>query len=156
MHADIKPQFGVLSDAEARDLLQRNHLGRLAFAHRARVDIEPISYVKDGDWLYFRTSPGTKLTTVRRHPWVAFEVDEVHGMHHWDSVVVRGTVYHLIDADNTVDSDAYAHALAVLRQFDPDALTPRDSAPHRTELLRIHLNEVSSRSARPANIAKDA
>ena len=46
-------------------------------------------------WLYARTSPGTKLTTVQHHPWVAFEVDEVHARASWQSVVVRGTIYFL-------------------------------------------------------------
>ena len=153
MHADTEPQFGVLSDAEAADLLQRNHLGRLAFTHHDRVDIVPISYVQNGEWIYMRTSPGGKLITVRHHPWVAFEVDEVHGLYHWDSVVVRGSIYRLAEGENAVNRDAYQRALEILRQFDADALTPHDATPHRTELLRIHVSEVSSRSARPPKVS---
>ena len=55
----------------------RAHVGRLAFTFHDRVDIEPISHVYSEGWVYARTSPGTKLTTVKHHPWVAFEVDEV-------------------------------------------------------------------------------
>ena len=74
-------------------LLAEHHLGRIAFAFRDRVDIEPISYVYANGWIWARTSPGTKLTTVAHHPYVAFEVDEVQGADDWRSVVIHGTIY---------------------------------------------------------------
>jgi len=153
MHPDADPQFGVHSHEAAMELLQRNHVGRLAFTHHDRVDIEPISYVNEGDWIYLRTSPGAKTGTLRHHPWVAFEVDEVHGPNHWDSAVVRGTIYWLSSEGSAVEQAVYQHALTILRRLDAHALTPQDATPHRTELLRIHVNEVSARSARPTIIS---
>ena len=67
------------SPRDAVALLGAHHVGRIAFTFHDRVDIEPISYVYADGSIYGRTSPGTKLATVRHHPWVAFEVDEVEG-----------------------------------------------------------------------------
>ena len=142
------PTFSELARDEAIALLKRNHVGRLAFTFHDRVDIEPISYVFADGWLYARTSPGTKLAIVHHHPWVAFEVDEVHSRFDWKSVVVHGTIYFL-DADRGEKERAeYEAAVEVLRSADADALTAGDSTPHRQALFRIHADEVIGRSAR--------
>ncbi|HEY2165434.1 MAG TPA: pyridoxamine 5'-phosphate oxidase family protein, partial [Gemmatimonadaceae bacterium] len=122
------PAFFDLTRVEAEDLLTRNHVGRLAFSFHDRVDIEPISYVFSGDWLYARTAPGTKLAIVQHHPWVAFEVDEVRSRVDWRSVVVHGTIYFL-DPDREADRRDYDAAVKVLQSADADALTSADATP---------------------------
>lgn len=139
-----RPIFSELSRDDAIALLERHHVGRLAFTFHDRVDIEPISYVYAAGWLYARTSPGTKLTTVKHHPWVAFEIDEVRGRFDWLSVVVRGTIYFLDPERNRADYDA---AVAVLRSVDADALSDADATPHRQALFRIHTDEITGRAA---------
>ena len=130
-------------------LLAEHHVGRIAFTFRDRVDIEPISYVYANGWIWARTSPGTKLTTVSHHPYVAFEVDEVQSASDWRSVVVHGTIY-FIDAERGEEDRAiYDEAVRQLRSLDPSVFTDRDAAPHRQELFRIYVDEVSARSARP-------
>jgi uncharacterized protein len=142
------PTFYNLSREEAVDLLTRSHVGRLAFSFHDRVDIEPISYVLSDDWLYARTSPGTKLSVVRHHPWVAFEVDEIRSRTDWKSVVVHGTIYFL-DPNNEADRKDYDAAVKVLRSADADALTSADATPQRQVLFRIHLDEVVGKAAKP-------
>ena len=141
------PTFYNLPRDQSVEMLKRNHVGRLAFSFHDRVDIEPISYVYSGDWLYARTSPGTKLEVVRHHPWVAFEVDEIHGRTDWKSVVVHGTIYFL-DATAEVDRADYAAALQILRSADADALTSADATPQRQTLFRIHTDEIIGRAAK--------
>jgi nitroimidazol reductase NimA-like FMN-containing flavoprotein (pyridoxamine 5'-phosphate oxidase superfamily) len=136
----------ALSDAEARRFLLAHNVGRLAYAYRDRVDIEPIHYVADGDWLYGRTSLGTKLATLAHHPWCAFEVDDVRGTFDWTSVVVKGAFY-LIDPE-LASPEAYQRALALLRDLVPETLTPSDPAPHRTVLFRVHASEITGRESR--------
>jgi nitroimidazol reductase NimA-like FMN-containing flavoprotein (pyridoxamine 5'-phosphate oxidase superfamily) len=128
-------------------LLERHHLGRLAFAFKDRVDIEPISYVYADGWLYLRTSHGTKLTTVSHHPYVAFEVDEIQDAMHWSSVVARGTIYFLDPDRSETDAAEFAHAVEVLRTANGRLLTPDDPAPHRRSLFRIHIDEITGRAA---------
>ena len=145
-----RPEFFELPSSEAAALLERNHVGRLAFTFHDRVDIEPISYVYEDRYVYARTSPGTKLTTVRHHPWVAFQVDEVEGRYDWESVTIRGTLYFLEPAGGDRDREAYDHAVELLRTVDAEVLTSGDAAPHRTQLFRIFADEVTGRGARTA------
>ena len=142
-----RPTFTELSRSECVELLRRNHVGRLAFSFHDRVDIEPLSYVFAEDWLYGRTSPGTKLTTVRHHPWIAFEVDEIEGRFDWRSVVVHGGLYLLEPQGGDREREAYSAAVAVLREVDDGALTTGDPTPHRTSLFRIHADEITGRRA---------
>ena len=110
-----RPSFSELSGRDCVELLKRNHVGRIAFTFHDRVDIEPMSYVFAEDWLYGRTSPGTKVATVRHHPWVAFEVDEIEGRFDWRSVVVHGSM-HLLEPDGgDRDRETYAAAIELLR-----------------------------------------
>jgi nitroimidazol reductase NimA-like FMN-containing flavoprotein (pyridoxamine 5'-phosphate oxidase superfamily) len=148
MSARKGPTFSELSRDEAVALLERNHVGRLAFSFHDRVDIEPISYVYADEWLYARTSNGTKLETVHHHPWVAFEVDEVQGRYDWQSVVVRGTIYFLYPDRGPRERETYDAAVALLRSVDGDALTDADATPNRRSLFRIHADEITGRTAR--------
>jgi nitroimidazol reductase NimA-like FMN-containing flavoprotein (pyridoxamine 5'-phosphate oxidase superfamily) len=128
-------------------LLSRCHIGRLAFTFHDKVDIEPISYVYEDGWIYARTSPGTKLTTVKHHPWVAFEVDEINGRYDWQSVVVRGTIYFVDPERGLADADEFERALEILRTADQHAMTEKDDAPHRQMIFRIHADEITGRAA---------
>ncbi len=67
MNAVQPPEFRTLSTAETARILRRNHVGRIAYAYRDRVDIQPIHYVFASGWIYGRTSPGTKLSLIRHN-----------------------------------------------------------------------------------------
>lgn len=144
MTAVKRPIFSDLSRDDAVALLERGHIGRLAFTFHDRVDIEPISYRYVDGWIYARTSPGTKLNVVHHHPWVAFQVDEVKSRFDWRSVVVRGTIYFL-DPARGHEREMYDNAVEVLRAVDPHALTDEDATPERQALFRIHADEISGR-----------
>lgn len=141
------PTFRELSHDECVDVLRRNNYGRIAFTLHDRVDVEPVNYVLDGDWLYIRTSKGTKVAALKHGPWVAFEVDEVRSPFDWTSVVVKGTVYFVAGVAGADDPKAQAHALAVLRRVVPETMAPNDPVPLRTVILRISLNEVYGRAS---------
>jgi nitroimidazol reductase NimA-like FMN-containing flavoprotein (pyridoxamine 5'-phosphate oxidase superfamily) len=143
----MAPTFSDLRDADARALLARNHVGRLAFSYHDRVDIQPIHYIYDNEWLLGRTGIGSKLVKLAHHPWCAFEVDEVHGLFHWDSVVVHGS-FTLLDP-KLGSSDLYTRAVARLQQFIPGTFTDDDPAPERVIPFAVHIDELSGRSARP-------
>ena len=98
--ASASPNIIELSGEEITALLARNRVGRIAYALHDRVDIEPLHYVYSDGWIYARTSRGTKLSTIERNKWVAFEVDEVSSLFDWRSVVVHGGVYMLTDDGN--------------------------------------------------------
>jgi hypothetical protein len=139
-----KPVLRHLSPREARALLARLDVGRIAYVFHDHVDIEPIHYAADGERIYGRTSIGSKLISLVHHRWCAFEVDDVHGPFDWMSVVVKGAFY-VLDAEP--GPDGYARCLALLRAKMPEALTSDDPAPHRAVLFRIHIDEIAGRCA---------
>ena len=145
-----KPVFARLTAAESKALLRRNHVGRIAFVNQGVVDIEPVHFVTSTSWLLMRSAEGTKLEAFAHSPYVAFEVDEVEGPFDWRSVVVHGTIYFIDPERGETDRALQEEAVRHLRTIDADMLTADDSAPHRQQLLRIYVDEVTARSARPA------
>jgi len=145
--AQKRPSVHELTRNECDALLARNHIGRIAFTFHDRVDLEPVHYVYSGGWLHGRTSPGTKLSTLRHHPWIAFEVDEVEGLYDWQSVVVHGVV-HIPDRDGSpTDIAAFESTLALVRELVPHALEAADPTPERQVLFRIYAEEVTGRAS---------
>lgn len=143
----MQPRFTMLSEHEALAILERNHVGRIAFTLHDRVDIQPLHYVMDASWLYGRTQVGSKLATLAHQRWCALEADEVRGLFDWDSVVVKGS-FQILDPE-LGSPDAYVRGVHLLRDFVPHALSADDPAPSRLVLFRIHIDDVTGRSARP-------
>ena len=148
-HDATRPVFRSLDRSEIDEVLRRNQVGRIAFSLHDRVDVEPIHYVYDGEWVYGRTAPGEKLATLAHNHWLAFEVDEVRGVFDWRSVVGHGGFYVLDPEGAPRDREAWDHALRLLRTIVPETLTDADPAHFRTILFRIHLDEVTGRAAVP-------
>jgi uncharacterized protein len=143
-----KPVIRTLTRAACERFLKRHVVGRIGFSFHDRVDIEPIHYVYEDGWLYGRTSPGSKIGTLRHNPWIAFEIDEVRGRFDWESVVVHGTFYVLTPGGTDVNEQAWERAHAAVRRLAPDAWTEDDPATFRTVLFRIHAAEITGRAAR--------
>ncbi|MGE5728840.1 MAG: pyridoxamine 5'-phosphate oxidase family protein, partial [Gemmatimonas sp.] len=144
----ITTAFRDLPPAECRALLERHNVGRIAYSFHDRVDVQPIHYAVSGDWLYGRTSRGEKFLTLAHNPWCAFEVDEVRDLFDWDSVVVKGHL-ELLDPE-LASPDAYEQGLKLMSALVPGSFTQIDPVPHRLVLFRVHLSEITGRSARPA------
>jgi hypothetical protein len=140
------PHFRDMTLEESRALLTSKHVGRLAFALQNRVDIEPISYASDGEWIFGRTSSGTKLASLLHRPWCAFETDEVHDLFDWSSVVVKGTFY-LLDPE-VASTDTYTRAERLLTKLVPGTFTAHDPVPFRDIIFGIYAHEITGRSAR--------
>jgi nitroimidazol reductase NimA-like FMN-containing flavoprotein (pyridoxamine 5'-phosphate oxidase superfamily) len=144
------PVIRDLAPDECAAVLARGHVGRLAFSHRDRVDIQPVHYVYDDGWLYGRTSEGAKMVALRHNPWVAFEVDEVHSPADWTSVVVKGSFHRLDGNEAPRERLAREHAVELLRALVPGTLKPDDPTPWRGVVFRIAVDQITGREARPA------
>ena len=136
-----------LTDEESRELLARNHVGRIAFSFHDRVDIRPIHYVYSDNWLYGRTSPSDKLVTLKHNQWIAFEVDEVEGPFDWNSVVVHGSFYRLTEDSPPQQLELRKEALRHIRSFAPATLRGTDPVPDRTELFAVAIDRITGRAA---------
>ncbi len=113
MDATDHPQVWTLNETECWHLLARGELGRLAVVDGGKPDLFPLNYVVDGPRIFFRTAPGSKLSTVAEHPEVAFEVDE-YDESSAASVVVKGVAQRL-----TVQRDIDAAEDLGLRPWIP-------------------------------------
>jgi nitroimidazol reductase NimA-like FMN-containing flavoprotein (pyridoxamine 5'-phosphate oxidase superfamily) len=144
------PVISKLQRHECEAILGRNHVGRIAYARRNEIDIEPVHYVYDDAWIYGRTSQGRKMEMIG-HAWrpVAFEVDEVDDLFHWRSVVVHGGFY-VIDRDGPKwEVEAWERGIELLRRLIPETLREGDPVASRTILFRIAVQDISGREAVP-------
>ena len=142
MTIHAKPIIRELKGNEAEALLGRNHVGRIAYAQKDRIDIEPIHYVYDAPWIFGRTRAGARLLAQDLNFWCAFETDEVRGLFDWESVVVKGP---FSAANSPLVTWDYRRALASLRRLLPSALTNEDPAPDRDIVFAVHASEISGR-----------
>ncbi|WP_246840062.1 pyridoxamine 5'-phosphate oxidase family protein [Auritidibacter sp. NML130574] len=94
-HPENEPVL-TLTEEQCRKLLDNTRHGRFAFADGPKIEIFPINYVRDGDLLYFRTAPGSKLAAAEHGLDVAFETDGILPEQAW-SVVVRGVARMVTD-----------------------------------------------------------
>lgn len=92
----------VLSPDECRGLLatHRPRLGRLAFVDAGWPLVLPMNFVSDGDAIYFRSAPGSKLAAAVRAERVTFELDHVDAV--WEegwSLLAFGRLHAVTDPD---------------------------------------------------------
>jgi len=145
----MRPEFLVLTPEDCHKVLEWNNVGRLAFLNSTFVDIEPISYVASGDWIFFRSAYGAKLEALVRHPFVAFEVDQVAAPTSWVSVVAHGTIYMLPPDGGPVEKREFMRAVDALRKLAPAAFTMDDPTPERENVYGMHIDRVAGRMAQP-------
>jgi uncharacterized protein len=151
-----RPEFLIMTAADATRVLRRNHVGRLAYRNVRSVDIQPVGYVAAGQWLFMRSAYGSKLEAITHHPFVAFEVDEIDGPFDWRSVVVHGTIYLLPAKGAPIEQNEFRRAAAALRRAMPGAFTPDDPVPERQTVYGLHIDRVDGRLARSRPSRKPA
>ncbi len=142
-----RPLIHELDRAGCREVLARNHVGRLAFLARERVEILPLHYVYADDWIFGRTTPGMKLDMLGQNRWVAFEVDEVDGIFDWRSVVVHGGFYPLPADGSPRQREIRLRAIDLLGRLVPGTLTEDDPVASRTAVFGIAVQEATGRAA---------
>jgi uncharacterized protein len=145
-----RPRIRDLDREACERILDRNQVGRLAYARHNRVDIEPLHYVHHNGWIYGRTSHGAKIEATGYEWWpVAFEVDEVEDVFRWRSVVIHGGFYVLDEHGANWESAEWRQGLQLLRRIIPESMAEGDPAPHRRVLFRIAVQEMTGREAEP-------
>lgn len=147
MRVTSTPQFFVLTPDDCADLLKRNHVGRIAFLNDMDVDIEPVTYAANGNWIFVRSAYGAKLDAFAHHPYVAFEVDEIDGPFDWRSVVAHGTIYMQAADGAPIEQREFQRALRALRTVMPNALTSSDPVPERVFVYGLHVDRMTGRMA---------
>jgi len=141
------PLFRILplSDAEIHTLLDHQAVGRLAYPDGNRVEIRPVGFVRDGDWLFGRMQAGDKIEALLHHRWVAFHVDEVQSPWEWQSVLIHGPLQFLDPTGGEEMAAMHARALAALAGGVPDFQGSTDPGAFRSILFGITVQEMTGR-----------
>jgi len=133
----------VLSDDEARGVLADLHLGRLAYVERSRIEIRPVGYAFDGEWLYGRMGPGSKVEAILHHRWVTFQVDDVESPWSWRSIQVHGALHFLETGSGAEAENVRGRALEALSAVIPGLGGIDDPGRFRGLIFGIIPQEVS-------------
>ena len=136
-----------LSRDQSLALLAKHHIGHVGISFHDILRVEIAAYVYADDWIYARMELGDELTTVQHHPWGAFEVDEVESIYDWRSVEVRGAVQFLSSDSHGRDWFEFANAVRLMRQVVPQVLTANDPLPQRSQIVRLHIDDIRGRAA---------
>jgi len=79
---------------EYDELINQNHIGRIAFKGENYPYIAPFMYVFDGKFLYFlSTNYGRKIKEFKRNPHVSVEIEKYAGdMSNYKFITLRGRI----------------------------------------------------------------
>ena len=91
--------FGTLTSAETEKVLEGQIIGRIGCYADNVCYIVPICYAYDGIFIYAHTQEGKKIDMMRANPSVCFEVDIIHDMANWQSVIGWGNFSEIMDAE---------------------------------------------------------
>jgi nitroimidazol reductase NimA-like FMN-containing flavoprotein (pyridoxamine 5'-phosphate oxidase superfamily) len=127
-----EPVTETLDVEECRALLALRGMGRVAFVADGFPMILPVNYTLVGEWIVFRTDPGSKLDHLPLAP-AAFEIDGRDDQHTAWSVVVQGHAREI----TTALGDTYAR----VRAAAIDVLAPGDKA----HWIGIEIERISGR-----------
>lgn len=116
----------TLPELESWSRLRSKAVARLAITG---PDIFPVNFLVADHEVFIRTSDGTKADTLREHPQVALETDDL-GPHPW-SVVVKGVADVIDDPDE----------IASLGELAFWSWAPRDT----DVIVRIRPTEITGR-----------
>jgi nitroimidazol reductase NimA-like FMN-containing flavoprotein (pyridoxamine 5'-phosphate oxidase superfamily) len=148
--------MGELSAAEIEELLRSEWVARLGCHANDTTYVVPVSYAYDGEALYGHTGDGLKLRLLRSDPRVCVEVDRVHGIANWSSVIAWGH-FEELHGDEAMD------AMRLLIQRFTTMISGEDTVPthgmrvledpttahfHDAAVFRIRLDEKSGRFER--------
>lgn len=111
----------MLSDDEARKVLQSASVVRLGCIVNGEPYVVPINCLFEDDYLYSHSLPGLKISGLRENPRACVQIDEIESDLHWRSAIAFGKF------EEVTKSDERAEILAKLLRSFP-MLTPVESA----------------------------
>lgn len=82
---------------EIRDLLQRIEYGHLGCTFEKHPYVVPMHYYFENPNLYIFTTEGMKTKYIDVNPEVCLQVEEIHNLSDWRSVIVRGQAKRLTE-----------------------------------------------------------
>ena len=130
-------------------LLNDSRIGRLACVRDGQPYVVPISFAADGNYLYGFSLVGQKVEWMRQNPKVCVQIDELHDMRNWRSLVIYGRFEELPDrlGHKIQRERAWALLSRHAQWWEPGALKPATEAPAPHLFYRISIDEMSGRQS---------
>jgi uncharacterized protein len=146
--------MGNLTSDQIEDVLRSEIIGRIACVADGWPYIVPVTYVYDGgEFVFSHSAAGRKTEAMRKNTQVCFEVEQIHSVSNWRTVIARGRFEELERDDEERAMDLIAGRFAWV---PPGTTLPdRGEGVHRREgivrsiLFRIRLLEKSGRFELP-------
>lgn len=111
----------MLTNEEARKLIQASRVARLGCVVNGEPYVVPINCYLEGDNLYSHSLPGLKISGLRENPRACVQVDDIQDDLRWRSVIAFGQYEEITNPIERADVLA-----KLLRRFP--MLTPVESA----------------------------
>ncbi|MBK6389091.1 MAG: pyridoxamine 5'-phosphate oxidase family protein [Saprospiraceae bacterium] len=144
--------LGLLTPHQIEDVLQKELIGRIGCHADLITYVVPVTYVYDEDCIYAHSAEGTKLEMMRKNPSVCFEVDHMHSMVDWQSVIAWGEYEEIIN-----ETERSTAMYKLINKFKP-LLTSKTALPVHANLaqnntpaviFKIKLNKKTGRFESP-------
>lgn len=82
---------GLLNEDMMDEVLERSIVGRLGYTDSHKIYIIPISYLfYNRKYIIAHSREGEKIEILRKNPEVCLEVDMIHNLSNWRSVILWG------------------------------------------------------------------
>lgn len=103
--------FINLEDSKIKFILENNYVGHLAYIHQNRPYVVPITYYfdKENNTIICYSGEGHKMSSMRKNPIVSLQVEEIHSVTDWKSVLVHGNFEQHFGSD----AKAYLHKFSL-------------------------------------------
>lgn len=95
---------GELNISEIEDLLLSNYIGRIGCNSKGKTYVVPISYAYHEKAIYAHTFDGLKVEMMRENPEVCFQIDKMHDIADWESVIAWGKYEEINDKDKRIEA----------------------------------------------------
>ena len=86
-----------LTPEEIHNILQRGFQAHLGCHSHGETYVCPISYAYEDGYLFSHSLMGKKINMMRANPKVCLQVEEVHSLFNWESVIAWGQFEELKD-----------------------------------------------------------
>jgi nitroimidazol reductase NimA-like FMN-containing flavoprotein (pyridoxamine 5'-phosphate oxidase superfamily) len=132
----------MLSESEARELINAGKVGRLGCVDNGEPYVVPINYIIDEGSIYSHSLPGRKIEALRTNPRACLQVDEIENDFNWRSAIAYGSFEEI-----RVPTDRRSILGKLLARFP--SLTPvesvmaRDASAPDSVVFRIRIDRIT-------------
>jgi len=95
----IKIMLGELNEKQIEDLLSAQVTGRIGCHADGVTYIVPVNYIYRDPYIFSHATKGQKIDMMRKNPRVCFQVDHIHSVFKWQSVIASGLFEEITNFD---------------------------------------------------------